>query len=267
MCAVIRSVSAAKSGYDASLEREQNIIGKRLLEARRLRDWTLAELCSRLQDCGVETTRSSISKWETGVTIPNAYQLVALCRVLGIADGLSCLTAARNAALNEIGLRKVQEYRDDLIASGRYAPFSEEPCIEYVEMPVSLLSASAGTGQFLDSGNYEMVRFPKMSVPDKADFALRVSGDSMEPVYHDGQIVWVQECSELRPGLVGIFVYDGNGYIKVLGEREPDAAERERFMREDGSVWRQPVLISYNHAYRPIRVLPDLEFRIVGKVL
>ena len=39
-----------------------------------------------------------------------------------------------------------------------------------------------------------MVSFPEKSVPKGADFGVRVSGDSMEPVYHDGQIVWVEEC-------------------------------------------------------------------------
>ena len=266
MCAAIRSISSSKKTYFVPTERAQNIIGNRLLEARKLRGWTLADLCGRLQACGVETTRSSISKWETGATIPNAYQFVALCRVLGIADELSCFTAARSAELNEIGLRKLREYRDDLIASGNYRPLPvvEKIPVEYVEMPVSLLAASAGTGQFLDSGNYEMLRFPKASVPEKADFALRIAGDSMEPVYHDGQLVWVQTCSELRPGQVGIFVYDGSGYIKVLGEQEPD---RSDLADEEGGNGLQPVLISYNQAYRPIRISPDLEFRIVGKVL
>lgn len=268
MRAEIRAISPAKKQYNAPAEREQNIVGLRLLEARKVRDWTLADLCDRLRECGVETTRSSISKWETGATIPNAYQLVALCRVLGIVDEIAYFTAARNAELNETGLRKVQEYRSDLIASGNYAPpMPEESYIEYVEMPLSLLSASAGTGQFLDNGNYEMVSFPKNSVPDKADFALRIAGDSMEPVYHDGQVVWVQECSELRPGQVGIFVYDGSGYIKALGEREPDKAETALFVGEDGSAGKQPVLISYNKAYRPIRISPELDFKIIGKVL
>ena len=51
---------------------------------------------------------------------------------------------------------------------------------------MSNLSVSAGTGAFLDEGSFEMVSFPASTVPDGADFGVRVSGDSMEPVYHDG---------------------------------------------------------------------------------
>ena len=76
----------------------------------------------------------------------------------------------------------------------------------------------------------------------------------MEPVYHDGQIVWMQQCGTLRPGEVGVFVYDGSGYLKAYSERET----------EDG---RQPVLVSYNRKYEPIPVQPELGFYIAGRVL
>lgn len=49
------------------------------------------------------------------------------------------------------------------------------------------LPVSAGTGQFLDSD-----RFSEIEVGDEvaasADFGVRVAGDSMEPLYLDGQI-------------------------------------------------------------------------------
>ena len=78
-------------------------------------------------------------------------------------------------------------------------------------MPVSNLSVSAGTGSFLDEGSFERVSFPVTSVPQGADFSVRVSGDSMEPVYHDGQIIWVKRCDRVNPGEVGVFIYDGEG--------------------------------------------------------
>ena len=64
------------------------------------------------------------------------------------------------------------------------------------------------TGAFLAEGNFEMISFPESSIPDGAEFGVRVSGDSMEPVYHDGQIVWVQQCETLRTGEVGVMIYD-----------------------------------------------------------
>ena len=145
------------------------------------------------------------------------------------------------------------EYRKDLIASGRCRPLRRQPAeILYVDMPVSLLPVSASTGAFLDGEKFETVSFPEHLIPRGAEFGVRVSGDSMEPAYRDGQIVWAKRCDTLCPGEVGIFLYDGDGYIKVYAE---DAKER------------CPVLISYNKRYDPIRVRPDSGFYIAGRVL
>jgi len=112
-----------------------------------------------------------------------------------------------------------------------------------------------------------MVSFPEKSVPKGAGFGVRVSGDSMEPVYHDGQIVWVEECEKLAVGEVGIFVYDGDGYLKVYSEQEPDEHQRDAFTDSYGCLHMQPVMLSYNQAYAPKTIMPDSRFQIVGRVL
>ena len=48
-------------------------------------------------------------------------------------------------------------------------------------------------------------------------FALRINGDSMEPLYHNGDMVLVQNCSSVEVGELGIFVLDGDGYFKKYG--------------------------------------------------
>jgi Predicted transcriptional regulator len=269
MCAKIISFAAARKPYDYNDERARNTVGQRLLEARNVKGWALADVTDRLTACGVSTTRSTVSKWERGAVVPNAYQLVALCRVLGIDQDMSYFTSARQLELNTEGLKKVQAYREDLISSGKYAPLPalEDVEIEYIDMPISLLAVSAGTGQFLDDGNYEMVSFPKAAVPAGADFGVRVSGDSMEPVYKDGQIVWVEETPELHSGEEGIFIYDGCGYLKMLQERMPDEDAQEQYINSEGVLGRQAVLISYNKAYSPIVIPPEADFKIVGRVL
>ncbi len=87
----------------------------------------------------------------------------------------------------------------------------------------------------------------------------------MEPVYRDGQIVWVHRCQSLLPGEVGLFIYDGSGYIKVYGEQTPE--EPEGFLDSAGVLRPQPVLISYNAAYPPRPVNPSLGFAVAGRVL
>ena len=63
-------------------------------------------------------------------------------------------------------------------------------------------------------------------------------------------------------GDVGVFICDGEGYIKLYHEQDPeDLAE---FTDSCGSVHAQPVLVSYIPSYptRPIR--PAARFRAVG---
>lgn len=242
--------------------KEENSLGKKLQATRRAHKMTLEDLCIRLAAHGVEIGRASVSKWESGLTIPNAYQLLVLCDIYRIEEPVAYFTGKQE--LNDIGLRKVAEYRSDLIATGLYEPAPSKN-IRYIQMPVSLLSASAGTGNFLDEENFEQISFPANAVPSDADFGIRVCGDSMEPVYSDGQIVWVRRCTALRPGEVGIFTYDGCGYIKLYNEEQPENADA--YTDSDGVVHAQPVLISYNKKYQPIRVSQETGFCVIGKVL
>lgn len=76
---------------------------------------------------------------------------------------------------------------------------------------------SAGLGSFLDSSHSSSINLVINDVTDRADYAVRVSGDSMEPRYFDGDIVIVESCGQIPEGKVGIFLYNGESYIKKFG--------------------------------------------------
>lgn len=258
--------------YDAEREAQENIIGSRIREARKAKKLSGPKFTERLSHFGIKVTRQSAAKWETGVSTPNAYQLLAICHALDIKDGLSYFTGSYERPkeeLNAEGHRKVAEYKADLIASGNYKPRMPlgRRRERFVTAYLSTLGTSAGTGDFLDADSFEQVSFPESAVPSRADFGIRICGDSMEPVYHDGQIVWVQRCETLDPGEVGIFEYDGNGYLKEYDEQEPDPDCIEDFTDSNGVVHMQPVFVSYNEAYAPIVISPHTTFRIAGRVV
>ena len=263
-------VSSKKPAYDMIEERRQGILGQRLTLARETKGISVAELQRQLKARGMDIGYMTLFRWEKGETEPTAYQLLALCDLLDVPDAYSYfMRKGLGQQLNEEGLKKLYDYRADLIATGKYAPAPvvQENEIRYIEMPVSLLGASAGTGEFLSGENIELMRFPENAVPKKADFAVRVVGDSMEPVYQDHQLVWVQVCNTLRPGEVGIFIYDGCGYIKQYGERTPDKRDMESYLDSSNVLHKQAVLISYNEKYDPKIVTPDVQFKICGRVL
>ena len=264
------SVPISRGKYNIAAERAENVIGARIAEARRRRGWSLTALSAALKDYGVDLGNAAISKWEVGDSVPNAYQFLAVCRALDMEDSLSTYQADHMPDLNDEGLRKVAEYRRDLVSSGNYRPVPKiVPRAKHVEMPVAVIPAAAGTGNLLDSDDYfEMVSFPEDRIPARAELGIRVSGDSMEPVYHDGQIVWVQKCAELQPGEVGIFLYDGRAFLKVFDEQDPDEDVLEYYTDSYGTVHRQPVLVSYNsEKYDPIVISPYSQFRVFGRVL
>jgi len=264
------------SVYNAGVEHENNIIGQRIMVARKKAGLSRPAFSELLSKFGLSIKGNGILRWENGTVIPNAYQLVAVCHALHIEDGISYFTGAPSKVneindaleLDQAGLKKLEDYKADLSASGRYRRKKVERIKErYIEMPVSTLPVSAGTGEFLEEGNFDLIRYPASQVPERAEFGIRVTGDSMEPVYHDQQIVWVQTCHSLRVGEVGIFVYDGEGYMKEYGEQEADEEFRMMFSDDNGNVPMQPVLISFNEAYAPRIVNPHGGFKIIGRVL
>ena len=208
----------------------------------------LADLL-RMED--VKISCQGISKWETGKTCPNAEQFLAVCKVLEIHDVLDefmGISTSVFAGLNKLGRERVKEYAQVLRESERFSIYQSAP--KFVRsLPLYDLPVSAGTGQFLDGENYEMVEVGD-EVPMGANFGVRISGDSMEPQFQNGQIVWVRQQLSLMSNEIGIFIYDGDAYIKQL-------------VAEDGEVR----LHSLNPMYSDIHVSDTLPLRVLGKVL
>lgn len=84
-------------------------------------------------------------------------------------------------------------------------------------LPLYDLPVSAGVGVMLDGDSTEEITVSDNSRTREADFALRISGNSMEPRYRDGDILLVQETDTVEFGELGIFILDGNGFFKVFG--------------------------------------------------
>lgn len=111
---------------------------------------------------------------------------------------------------------------------------SEQPKARILSMPQSVggnysydfakkaillydLPVSAGPGVYLDDESAEQISIPLNEKTDSVSFALRISGNSMEPKYHDGDIVLVENAESVNVGELGIFILDGNGYFKKYG--------------------------------------------------
>lgn len=80
-------------------------------------------------------------------------------------------------------------------------------------IPRYISPSAAGFNVPLDGDEFEMI-LVNDSVPDDADFAVNIQGNSMSPYISDGEMVYVKKDAELSIGDVGIFCVDGAMYCK-----------------------------------------------------
>lgn len=208
------------------------------LEQRRL---TLAEFVARMNAIDVKTSYQQAYKWKKGLTLPNAIQLVGICTVLKIENVPKLLSKE--------ACDKIEKANQEKLVKMPVCEENYEDKISHRQLPVILQKASAGTGQYVDDADMEMV-YVRESVPENATFGIYVSGDSMEPRFHNGDLVWVEKKETLQSGEVGVFYLDGNIYIKKL-------------MYGSG----KPCLTSLNRKYKNIPITENSVFTVWGRVL
>ncbi len=227
-------------------------IGETLLQLRKRYGYKQSEVARRMIDLGCTATNQSVSRYEQDFSMPTAKQLIALCRIYNVHDVVAAFCGQQlpkyHMELNKEGEAKVEAYIQDLIASGRYA-LNDMGAVAEKKLAIYSMAASAGTGQFLDSSDFEMIEVG-LEVPVNANFGVHLSGNSMEPMYHNGDIVWVEQSNDLHDGEVGLFLLDGEAYVKVL-------------RRKNGSGQ----LLSLNKKYAPLTIDENSEFRVFGKVV
>ena len=238
-------------------------IGDILAENRKRSGYTQIDVAQAMTEAGYPIQNKSIYAWEKNRSTPNPTQFLFLCKMYGITDIYSTFIEPNPdnpfSTLNEEGREKALDYIRILGLTKEYS-LSKEPKENVIpipvkaapvtrELPLFLLAASAGTGEFLDSDSHEMIVVGS-EVPEEASFGIRLHGNSMEPRYMNGQIVWVYRTSELFDGDIGIFYLDGQAYCKKLHRRK-------------GFI----ELLSFNPEYKPIRVTEANEFKIFGRVI
>ncbi len=223
-------------------------IGEKLAELRRKAGYKQTEVAQRLTAMGCKTSSKSIHAWEYGYNKLNAEQFLLLCEIYHVTDVMG--TFSDNpffdvfTSLNHKGKERAMEYISLLKKSPEFAA-QEQTHVSLRTLPLYDMPVSAGTGTFLDSDSYDIIDVPD-NVPIDATFAVRISGDSMMPRYHDKQTVFVRQQQTLNEGEIGIFMLNGDAYCKILGAN---------------------TLISLNPSYKPIVLSEDDEFRIYGKVV
>ena len=126
---------------------------------------------------------------------------------------------------------------------------------KWVVLQVFQQRASAGLGSYLSDehgDDFETMRFMATPISQRADFCVKVKGESMEPRICDGDIVFVKAVPRVDIDNVGIFMYEGEAFCKRLRLDE----KRNMIFLE-----------SLNKAYAPKYIHNPDHLRTVGLVI
>lgn len=192
--------------------------------------------------------KSSYSSWESGRAKPNQKNLVALANILDV--NVTYFESEYNIVNNFLQLttanqQNAEEYIEELLQSQQFD--------KVVHLyPVSVLSdvaLSAGLGEgFFDEYETETVYSDEEQYA--YDIAAWISGNSMEPVYQDGEVALIRASGFDYDGAVYALSWNGSVYIKKL-YREVDGFR----------------MVSLNDNYPDSFIPYEDEPRIVGLVV
>ena len=200
--------------------------------------------------------KNAVGAWEAGRSRPDLNSVPRICEALSIPvteflgveddcgvpeDGRAFLR--KYTALDSLHRRIILREMDAMLDIQRKKEENRRPVVRLFR---SELSACAGPSMEIGDAAGEAVLLFRDPVTSCADEIIRVSGNSMEPTFRDGDEVLVEHTTALREGEIGIFTHGDEGYIKEY--------------RKDG-------LYSHNPAYPPLRFAGEDPVRCFGRVI
>ena len=222
---------------------------------------------------GVGIKSNAVSNWENGRTRPDIALLPLICQVLEVSldDLFDIKKDDPESTADEmpgITMTKAPVTEDDILLE-RYHQLSEghrsvvsslvrklcdvedrelyDSITEEILFSKGLCAGYDPGAEYEDQG--ELIHLYKGKVHPHMDCVFPVSGDSMEPDFHDGDLVMVQRLSErscLYYGEIGAFSVGNETYIKQYSKRG---------------------LVSLNKRYKLMRFTEEEKVYLIGRVL
>ena len=193
-------------------------------------------------------TFQAYSAWERGIKEPSKEKVSQLEKILNVSVGyfteIEIVRLYNN--LSDKGKEKVVAYAQDLVEDekSKKVIYISEKLFEY--HVYERMSAGIGASVYGDR-NFDTVYFNEELAHD---FASWVSGDSMEPKYHNGSVALIRETGFDYDGAVYAVVCNNQTYIK-------------RVYREEEGLR----LVSINPKYKDIYLSYDEDPRVVGIIV
>ena len=225
----------------------------RLKELMRAKDLKQVDILNKAQALGniydVKFNKSDLSQYVSGKTEPNQDKLFILSKALDVdVTWLMGYDVPSNVPIytNKIGfyaltdreLDNTEKYRmlDDISKEvvdvvinkefeRSYRSYTinntiiEKDHTYYKKIPFYNKLTFAETDQYGFNIPIDIIKVDAWKYK-KADYAIQVNGDSMKPTYNDGDVLIVERYAVPEKGQIGIFIVDGMGYVKRMGDGE-----------------------------------------------
>lgn len=222
--------------------------GERLKEARTLRGLTQKQLAEKLN-----IGSTTVTGYEKDNSEPNMLTISKIMEILEVDANYLFQDETRELYKNEASpeefeniikkYRLISEYSPDgkividTVIDREYAIAEklkdQDGQIKKMDMevaeeivPVRIISyyqrlASAGNGQVVfDDIDVERIEIPDIPKYKRVSYAIGVNGHSMEPLFNNGDILLIETTCQVEVGEIGIFIVDGEAFVKKLGNDE-----------------------------------------------
>lgn len=229
-------------------------IGEKIRYYRKKQKITQEQLGKR-----IDASKARISNYETGYRSPQQDDLFALAEALDISinDLFPPIKKGNNndimplySKLTEPRQAKVYNFAENQYKEQTVEQNNVYQLDEY-HKEYLYGGASAGRGQYVYDEPVETVSVHTADIPNAPyDIMLKVVGDSMEPAFRDGEYIFVKRTEEIHNGAFGIFIINGESYLKKV------------YLEED-----KLRLVSLNSNYDDLYFDENDDIKLVGRVV
>ncbi|KWY54388.1 S24 family peptidase [Enterococcus faecium] len=201
------------------------------------------------KETGIKMSKSHLSQYVNGKSSPDQHKLYLLAKTLNVSEAW-LLGYDVPKEDKENGVPSIESIYNQLDRprKTKVYNFAEYQLREQNKRPKTTIEirgyVSAGTGEWLDDEIVDEVSYEGV-IPEH-DFAVKVNGDSMLPLFEDGQVIFIKSTSDVRDGQIIVCQVNNEAFVKKLSGNK---------------------LVSLNKKYEDISICDTDDFKIYGVVV
>ncbi|EMF0036870.1 helix-turn-helix domain-containing protein [Enterococcus hirae] len=221
-----------------------------LMSERNLKQVDILNMSLPLQkETGIKMSKSHLSQYVNGKSSPDQHKLYLLAKTLNVSEAW-LLGYDVPKEDKENGVPSIESIYNQLDRprKTKVYNFAEYQLREQNKRPKTTIEirgyVSAGTGEWLEDEIVDEVSYEGV-IPEH-DFAVKINGDSMLPLFEDGQVIFIKSTSDVRDGQIIVCQVNNEAFVKKLSGNK---------------------LVSLNKKYEDISICDTDDFKIYGVVV